>query len=91
MLGVFRHAPGAGLHPGGTRPGHVQDSESGPGERRAFTVTELQVLFDHLDDRVAAGPRLGAQEGWLPAFRDAVLVKTAYAFGLRRREVARDA
>jgi integrase/recombinase XerC len=67
-------------------PRHVQDGESGP-ERRAFTVAELQVLFDHLDDRVAAVHASG-RKGWLPAFRDAVLVKTAYAFGLRRREVA---
>ncbi len=67
-------------------PRHVQDGESGP-ERRAFTVTELQVFFDHLDDRVAAVHGSG-RKGWLPAFRDAVLVKTAYAFGLRRREVS---
>ncbi len=61
-------------------PRHVQDGESGP-ERRAFTVAELQVFFDHLDDRVAAVHGSG-RKGWLPAFRDAVLVKTAYAFGL---------
>src|SRR5271169_760381 len=67
-------------------PRHVQDGESGP-ERRAFTVAELQVFFDHLDDRVAAVHGSG-RKGWLPAFRDAVLVKTAYAFGLRRREVS---
>ena len=67
-------------------PRHVQDGESGP-ERRAFTVAELQVFFDHLDNRVAAVHGSG-RKGWLPAFRDAVLVKTAYAFGLRRREVS---
>jgi len=27
-----------------------------------------------------------ARAGWLPAFRDAMLFKTAYAFGLRRNE-----
>ena len=30
-------------------------------------------------------PGLG-RKGWLPAFRDATLFKTAYAYGLRRNE-----
>lgn len=31
--------------------------------------------------------RGAGRKGWLPAFRDAALFKTAYAYGLRRREV----
>ena len=43
-------------------PRHVQDGESGP-ERRAFTVAELQVFFDHLDDRIAAVHGRGVRAG----------------------------
>jgi integrase/recombinase XerC len=67
-------------------PRHAQDGESRP-ERRAFTVCELQAFFDHLAGRVARVHGAG-RKGWIPAFRDAVLVKTAYAFGLRRRETS---
>jgi integrase/recombinase XerC len=64
---------------------HVQEAESDPA-RRAFTRDELQALFDHADGRVAA-IRAAGRKGWLPAFRDAVLLKVAYAYGLRRNEV----
>lgn len=63
---------------------HVADSEAGPG-RRAFTRAELQAFFDHADDQVARKRSVG-RKGWLSAFRDAVLFKTAYGFGLRRNE-----
>ena len=63
---------------------HVADSEAGP-RKRAFTRAELQALFDFADREVAARIDAG-RKGWLPAFRDSTLLKTAYAFGLRRTE-----
>lgn len=64
---------------------HVQDAESDPA-RRAFTRRELQDFFDYADDEVV---RLSTanRKGWLPAYRDSVIFKTAYAWGLRRNEV----
>ena len=64
---------------------HVQDNEADP-RKRAFTVDELQAFFDLADDQVVKVRGTG-RKGWLPAFRDAALFKTAYAFGLRRNEV----
>ncbi|MEU1395030.1 site-specific integrase [Micromonospora zamorensis] len=64
---------------------HVQSNESDP-RKRAFTVDELQALFDHADEQVMR-IRCAGRKGWLPAFRDATLLKTAYAYGLRRNEV----
>ncbi|WP_425339853.1 tyrosine-type recombinase/integrase [Micromonospora parva] len=63
---------------------HVQDNEADPA-KRAFTAAELQALFDHADEQVTR-IRGAGRKGWLPAFRDAVLLKTAYAYGLRRNE-----
>ncbi|MGB3439480.1 MAG: tyrosine-type recombinase/integrase [Actinophytocola sp.] len=63
---------------------HVADSEA-DAAKRAFTREELQTLFDHVDDQVARKRALG-KKGWLSAFRDATLLKTAYAYGLRRNE-----
>ncbi|WP_439659165.1 tyrosine-type recombinase/integrase [Lentzea sp. HUAS TT2] len=63
---------------------HVAEAEAGP-LKRAFTREELQALFDRADDEVAR-KRAQGRKGWLPAFRDATLLKTAYAFGLRRNE-----
>lgn len=63
---------------------HVAEYEGRPG-RRPFTREELQAFFDYADaqvSRVAAAGRKGA----LAAFRDAVLFKVIYAWGLRRRE-----
>lgn len=64
---------------------HVADYEGGPG-RRSLTKPELQKLFDHADAQVARLRQLG-RKGWLTALRDATALKTAYAFGLRRREL----
>lgn len=64
---------------------HVQEAEGDP-TRRAFTVDELQELFDYVDDQVLH-IRDGGRKGWVAAFRDAALLKTAYAYGLRRNEV----
>ena len=63
---------------------HVQDNESDRG-KRAFTKAELHAFFAHCDDEVARARSLG-RKGWPPAFRDATLFKTAYAYGLRRNE-----
>jgi integrase/recombinase XerC len=64
---------------------HAQQAEADP-SRRAFTLEELQAFFDHADAQVAR-IRAAGRKGWLPAFRDAVLFKVAYAYGLRRNEV----
>jgi integrase/recombinase XerC len=63
---------------------HVQANES-DAAKRAFTKAELQAFFAHGDDEVARIRAFG-RKGWLPAFRDATLLKCAYAFGLRRNE-----
>ena len=59
---------------------HVQDGES-DAKKRAFTKAELHAFFAHCDDEVARARAFG-RKGWLPAFRDATLFKTAYAYGL---------
>lgn len=66
---------------------HVSVTE-GEGGKRAFTRDELQALFDHADAQVARKQTLG-RKGWLSAFRDATIFKTAYGFGLRRNETRR--
>src|SRR6266481_2337381 len=65
---------------------HTCDSEGRP-QRRALTKTELQRLFDFADDRVEQARRRGSK-AWLSLMRDAAAFKVAYAWGLRRREVA---
>jgi integrase/recombinase XerC len=65
---------------------HVADSEGRP-ERRPLTRTELQALFDVADQAVDDAAH-SARKGWLPAFRDATLIKVIYAWGLRRTEAA---
>jgi site-specific recombinase XerD len=63
---------------------HVVDYEGDPG-RRPLTYDEVQDLFDSLDGRVEEA-RVRGRKGALTAMRDAVLLKTVYAFGLRRNE-----
>lgn len=63
---------------------HVNEYEGDP-RRRALTYDEVQALFDAADGRVEA-IRARGRKGALAALRDAVLLKTIYAFGLRRRE-----
>jgi integrase/recombinase XerC len=65
---------------------HAQEVEGAPA-RRAFTLDELQALFDYADDQVTR-VRAAGRKGWLTLFRDATLLKVAYAYGLRRAEVA---
>ena len=64
---------------------HGSNTEAAP-SRRPLTKAECQALFDAADDRAAAVRQKGTK-GWAPAFRDSVLLKVTYAFGLRRREV----
>lgn len=63
---------------------HVQDNEA-DAKKRACTKAELHAFLEHCDDEVARIRAFG-RKGWLPAFRDATLFKTAYAYGLRRNE-----
>lgn len=64
---------------------HAQEYEGEPG-RRSFTYDELQRFFDYADSRVDVAARSG-RKGALGALRDAQMLKTAYAFGLRRAEL----
>jgi site-specific recombinase XerD len=63
---------------------HRGDYEGRPG-RRPLSYDEVQALFDAADGRVEQ-IRTRGRKGALAAHRDAVLLKTVYAFGLRRRE-----
>jgi integrase/recombinase XerC len=63
---------------------HVTDYEGTPG-RRPFTRAELQAFFDYADDAVTRAGERG-RKGGLAAWRDSVLFKVTYAWGLRRRE-----
>lgn len=65
---------------------HVCDYEGRPG-RRPLTRHELQALFDTADAAVETAAT-SRRKGWLPAFRDATLLKVIYGWGLRRREAA---
>jgi hypothetical protein len=64
--------------------GHRVDHEGSPG-RRPLTYDEVQALFDAADGR-AEQIRSRGRKGALAAQRDAALLKTVYAFGLRRQE-----
>ena len=63
---------------------HANGFEGKP-SNRPFSREELQKFFDYCDDRVTHAQGLG-RKGWLAAYRDAVLFKTIYAWGLRRQE-----
>ena len=66
------------------RVAHVAEYEGQPG-RRPLTFDEVQALFDAVDTRVE-DVRARGRKGALTAMRDAALLKTVYAFGLRRNE-----
>lgn len=66
---------------------HTADYEGSPA-RRPFTYDEIQHLFDFLDARVERVKASGRKGAWA-ALRGAQIVKTTYAYGLRRREVCR--
>jgi site-specific recombinase XerD len=66
-------------------PVHTIDDEARP-SRRPLTKNECQALFDAADERAEMAHRKEVK-GFVPAFRDATMLKVAYAFGLRRREL----
>ena len=61
---------------------HASEYE-GPPDRRAFTYDELDKFFACADGRFEA-LRTAARKGALQALRNSVMLKSAYAFGLRR-------
>ncbi|GAA1408494.1 hypothetical protein GCM10009662_43750 [Catellatospora coxensis] len=63
---------------------HVSEYEGRPG-RRPLTYDEVQALFDAADGWVEV-IRSRGRKGGLAAQRDSAMLKTVYAFGLRRRE-----
>lgn len=79
----FGAAPTKILHEWNT-VAHVSEYEGDP-RRRPLTYDEVQALFDAAESLVEA-IRTRGRKGALAAQRDAVLLKTIYAFGLRRRE-----
>ena len=79
----FGTAPVQILHERNTA-GHVAEFEGRPG-RRPLTYEEVQALFDAADGRVEQ-IRARHRKGILVALRDSALLKTIYAFGLRRAE-----
>jgi len=64
---------------------HTADYEGRP-HRRSLSRVELQAFFDAADDHVET-VRARGRKGWVAAFRDATMLKVAYAWGLRRREL----
>ncbi len=66
---------------------HLNEYEGQP-QRRPLTYGEVQMLFDYLDDRVES-IALAGKKGSLGALRDAMMLKSTYAFGLRRNELCR--
>ena len=64
---------------------HRVEHETSP-RRRPLSRPECQALFDAADARVEAVRRSG-RKGTAAALRDATMLKVAYAFGLRRREL----
>ena len=64
---------------------HRVEHETSP-RRRPLTRQECQALFDAADARVEAVAASG-RKGTAAAMRDATMLKVAYAFGLRRREL----
>jgi len=63
---------------------HLVEYEGQPG-RRPLTYDEVQRLFDAVDGRVEKS-RTRGRKGALTAMRDSAVLKTIYAFGLRRNE-----
>ena len=65
---------------------HLNDYEGSPGAW-PFSYDELQRLFDYLDERVDRVAHSGRKGHWWPCATR--MIKTAYAFGLRRNELCR--
>jgi integrase len=79
----FGQAPQQVFHED-NRVAHTAEYEGQPG-RRPLTYDEVQALFDAVDGRVEQA-RARGRKGALTALRDAALLKTFYAYGLRRAE-----
>ena len=64
---------------------HVQAYDGRP-SKRPYTREELDALFEHADAEVE---RIGnsSHKGWQAAYRDAVMMKVAYGYGLRFNEL----
>jgi site-specific recombinase XerD len=82
-LELFGAAPQQILHEANTIS-HVADYEGDPA-RRPLTYDEVQALFDAADGRVEE-IQSRHRKGALTAMRDSAMLKTVYAFGLRRQE-----
>ncbi|MBQ0927545.1 tyrosine-type recombinase/integrase [Saccharopolyspora endophytica] len=79
----FAEVPRQLLHPENSVV-HAAEFEGRPG-RRPLSYDEVQELFDAADGRVEQ-IRARGRKGALAAQRGAAMLKTIYAFGLRRRE-----
>ncbi|MBP2266200.1 integrase [Pseudarthrobacter sp. PvP004] len=64
---------------------HAEEFEGRP-SKRPFTKDELQRLFDYADDQVEIIQASG-RKGWKAAYRDSVMLKIAYSYGLRFNEL----
>lgn len=73
------------FHEGNTAE-HRSENEGRP-TNRPFSREEALAFFTFCDERVAAVADSG-RKGWLAAYRDSVLFKVIYAWGLRRNEAA---
>ncbi len=82
----FGEAPQPLFHEGNS-VAHRADYEGDP-RRRPLTYDEVQALFDAADALPGVIQARG-RKGGLSALRDAAVLKTVYAFGLRRTETAR--
>lgn len=66
---------------------HLNDYEGNP-EARPFTRAELQRFLDYADDQVERAVT-SKRKGALAAYRDAVLFKVVYGWGLRRTDTSK--
>ncbi|AZP83647.1 tyrosine-type recombinase/integrase [Mycobacterium avium] len=82
----FGDVPQAIFHEGNSIQ-HKLDYEGDP-RRRPLSYDEIQALFDAADARSGTIQGRGVK-GALGAARDAAVLKTIYAFGLRRTEASR--
>ncbi|NMM91725.1 integrase [Rhodococcus sp. SRB_17] len=82
----FGEAPQQIFHEGNSIL-HKDDYEGDP-RRRPFTYDEIQALFEAAEARPAKIAERGVK-GALGAARDAAILKTIYAYGLRRTEAAK--
>tara|TARA_Y100000815_G_scaffold266845_2_gene285548 strand:+ start:2023 stop:3156 length:1134 start_codon:yes stop_codon:yes gene_type:complete len=64
---------------------HVQEYDGRP-KKRPYTREEISALFDYADDEVERIGKSG-RKGWQAAYRDAVMMKVAYGYGLRFNEL----